>query len=104
MRGALREFVCDSLSGARFAGRGLYRAARVTALLDDHFSGRVDASNKIFALLMLELWYQKFVAPALEGNDRHWGELQDQMKDAIKLGDFLSYNKLIRKHCHNSGT
>jgi asparagine synthase (glutamine-hydrolysing) len=61
MRGALREFVCDSLSGARFAGRGLYRAARVTALLDDHFSGRVDASNKIFALLMLELWYQKFV-------------------------------------------
>ncbi len=61
MRAQLKDFVRDSFASAQFSGRGLYRAQRVTALLDDHFSGRVDASNKIFALLMLELWYQKFV-------------------------------------------
>ena len=49
------------LPSTQFSGRGLYRAKSVTRLLDDHFSGQKDVSNKIFALLMLELWHQKFV-------------------------------------------
>ena len=61
MRTELRDFVCDTLASARFRGRGLYRAKSVTALLDNHFSGRMDVSNKIFALLMLELWHRKFI-------------------------------------------
>ena len=74
MRAELREFVRDSLASSRFAARGLYRREGVEALLDGHFSGRVDASNKIYALLMLELWHQRFVdarrellAPAAAG-------------------------------------
>jgi asparagine synthase (glutamine-hydrolysing) len=61
MRTELREFVCDTLASASFRGRGLYRDDRAAALLDDHLSGRQDVSNKIFALLALELWHQKFV-------------------------------------------
>jgi len=61
MRAELRDFVCDTFADGRFRGRGFYRPEGVAALLDSHFSGRVDASNKIFALLMLELWHQKFV-------------------------------------------
>jgi asparagine synthase (glutamine-hydrolysing) len=61
MRSELKEFVRDSLAPAQVARRGLYRAESVTALLDDHFSEAADHSNKIFALLMLELWYQRFV-------------------------------------------
>jgi asparagine synthase (glutamine-hydrolysing) len=61
MRSELKEFVCDSLAPAQVARRGLYHAESVTALLRDHFSEAADHSNKIFALLMLELWYQRFV-------------------------------------------
>ncbi|MBV8890347.1 MAG: asparagine synthase (glutamine-hydrolyzing) [Alphaproteobacteria bacterium] len=61
MRAELQDFVRGNLNSRRFAERGLYRPEAVAGLLDDHFTGRVDASNKIFALLMLELWFQKFV-------------------------------------------
>lgn len=61
MRRELKEFVRDSLSQSAIARRGLFRPRNVAALLDGHFSGRVDASNKIFSLLMLELWHQAFV-------------------------------------------
>ncbi|HEV2547572.1 MAG TPA: asparagine synthase (glutamine-hydrolyzing) [Stellaceae bacterium] len=61
MRGELREFVRDSLSEGAIARRGIFRPREVTALFDSHFSGKVDASNKIFSLLMLELWHQAFV-------------------------------------------
>ena len=60
MQHELREFVGDNLTSARLMERGLYRPEAVKALLDTHLSGRVDASNKLFALLMLELWYQRF--------------------------------------------
>lgn len=61
MRDELRNFVCDCLTGSRLMERGLYHRKAVSALLDTHMSGRTDASNKIFALLMLELWYQQFL-------------------------------------------
>ena len=60
MRTELKDFVFESLTTTRFGERGLYRRPAVMKLLADHFDGRVDASNKIFALLMLELWHQKF--------------------------------------------
>jgi asparagine synthase (glutamine-hydrolysing) len=61
MRSELRDFIHDSLTGPRFLQRGLFRQQAVVSLIDGHFCGRFDASNKIFALLMLELWYQRFV-------------------------------------------
>jgi asparagine synthase (glutamine-hydrolysing) len=61
MRNELKEFVRDHLSASRFRSRGLFRPARVDALLDAHFSGQADSSNKIIALLMLELWFRQMV-------------------------------------------
>src|SRR3954447_5434427 len=61
MRGELRDFVRDTLTPSRIRARGLFRPESVEALLDDHFSERKDASNKIFVLLMLETWQQLFV-------------------------------------------
>jgi asparagine synthase (glutamine-hydrolysing) len=60
LRHELKEFIRDVLAPSRIASRGLFRPKRVSALLDDHFAGRADASNRIFALLMLELWMQQF--------------------------------------------
>ncbi len=61
MRAELQDFVRSSLGDRRFVERGLYRPEAVEKLVDSHFSGKIDASNKIFALLMLELWFQRFV-------------------------------------------
>jgi asparagine synthase (glutamine-hydrolysing) len=61
MRRELREFVQDSLSEETLRRRGLFRPGQVTRLIQDHLDGRVDASNRIFVLLMLELWFERFV-------------------------------------------
>jgi len=61
LRNELKEFILDQLAPDRIARRGLFRPRQVAALLHGHFSGRIDASNRIFVLLMLELWMQQFV-------------------------------------------
>jgi asparagine synthase (glutamine-hydrolysing) len=61
MRRELREFVQDSLSEETLRRRGWFRPGQVTRLVQDHLDGRVDASNRIFVLLMLELWFERFV-------------------------------------------
>jgi asparagine synthase (glutamine-hydrolysing) len=61
MRGELREFVQDSLSEETVKRRGLFRPDRVARLVQDHLAGRTDASNKILVLLMMELWFERFV-------------------------------------------
>jgi asparagine synthase (glutamine-hydrolysing) len=61
MRNELREFIRDNLAETRIRRRGLLRPEAVTKLLDDHFSEAFDGSNRIYSLLMLELWHQHFV-------------------------------------------
>jgi asparagine synthase (glutamine-hydrolysing) len=61
MRSELREFVRDNLTASHIRRRGHFSPQAVETVISDHFSGKRDASNKIFAMLMLELWYQTFV-------------------------------------------
>jgi asparagine synthase (glutamine-hydrolysing) len=61
MRLELRDFVRDTLTRTRLSQRGFFRPQAVESMLDDHFSERRDSSNKIFAILMLELWHELFV-------------------------------------------
>jgi asparagine synthase (glutamine-hydrolysing) len=61
MRGELRDFVQDSLAEDTLRRRGLFRPERVTRLVQDHLAGRTEASNKIFVVLMLGLWFDRFV-------------------------------------------
>jgi asparagine synthase (glutamine-hydrolysing) len=60
MREELRPYIRDAFASTRFRARGLYRPKAVETLLERHFSGAADCSNKIFAMLMLELWHQRF--------------------------------------------
>jgi asparagine synthase (glutamine-hydrolysing) len=71
MRSELKEFVRDNLARSHIQRRGIFRPDAVEALVEDHFEERRDASNKIFSLLMLELWHQTFV-------DRRAGFAQEQ--------------------------
>jgi asparagine synthase (glutamine-hydrolysing) len=61
LRHELKHFIRDALAPSRIARRGLFKQRQIAVLLDDHFAGRSDASNQIFALLMLELWMQQFL-------------------------------------------
>jgi asparagine synthase (glutamine-hydrolysing) len=60
MRNELHDFVRDTLTSQSLMERGLFHRGAVRDLLNQHTSGGTDSSNKIFALVMLELWFQKF--------------------------------------------
>jgi asparagine synthase (glutamine-hydrolysing) len=67
LRDELREFIQDQLSADTIARRGIFHRNAAATVITQHFEGKVDASNKIFAMLMLELWFKAFVddRPAL---------------------------------------
>jgi asparagine synthase (glutamine-hydrolysing) len=61
-RGELRDLAGDLLLGSQ---RGLFRRAAVERLLNEHASGRADHGHRLWTLVMLELWQQRYVdAPA----------------------------------------
>jgi len=60
LRKELKEFILDQLAPERIARRGMFRPRQVSALLEGHSTGGIEASNRIFVLLMLELWMQQF--------------------------------------------
>ena len=62
-RGPLRELVHDSLLGRDFLDRGIVAPDFVRYLLKEHASGRRSNHHQIYALLMLELWFQNLEEP-----------------------------------------
>jgi len=63
LRGPLREFLREQLADGRFAARGLFNSAAVQRMLSQHESGACDWSNRLWALMMLELWFRTFIDP-----------------------------------------
>jgi asparagine synthase (glutamine-hydrolysing) len=57
----LRPFVCDHLARSRLQEMGFVDGQMVEKLLQEHFSGRLDNSHKIWCLLTLSLWWQQFM-------------------------------------------
>jgi asparagine synthase (glutamine-hydrolysing) len=60
-RGPLRGFPREILLDRKTLDRGWFRAQAVTQLLDDHEQGTHDNTNKIWALIQLELWLRMFI-------------------------------------------
>ena len=60
LRGPLAELAADLLSEARLRRRGLLRPAPVVRLIDEHRAGRRSHADRLFALMVLELWQQAF--------------------------------------------
>lgn len=53
----LREVIDDSLLGGELVSTGFLNRPAVSALVEEHRSGREDRSKQIWQLLTLELWY-----------------------------------------------
>ncbi|QCI63470.1 asparagine synthase (glutamine-hydrolyzing) [Phreatobacter stygius] len=62
LRTEMRDFAYDMLTGGRASARGLFDMAQVRRLLDRHNAGE-NWATRIWALLMLELWYRVWIDP-----------------------------------------
>ena len=60
-RGALRDLPGEVLLDPRSLERGYFRESAVRGLIDRHLGGAEDTSNKLWALLQLELWLRTYV-------------------------------------------
>jgi len=59
--GKLKSYVQATLAPERLARHGLFRISAVEALLDEHYSQRANRGNQIWNILMLQLWWERYV-------------------------------------------
>jgi len=60
-RGKLQPFLRETILSERSLNRGLFRPEAVKQLVELHTRGERDFSHQLWTLLMLELWFQRFV-------------------------------------------
>ena len=63
LRGPLQGFLREQLLSDASARRGLLRADAVRRMVELHTEGQRDYTNQLWTLLMLELWFQRFIDP-----------------------------------------
>jgi asparagine synthase (glutamine-hydrolysing) len=61
LRGPMQDFLRGHLLSEKSARRGLLRPEAVRRLVELHTRGERDYTNQLWTLLMLELWFQRFV-------------------------------------------
>ena len=61
IRGRMQPFLREHLLSERLARRGLLRPEAVRRMVEQHTSGALDHTHQLWTLLMLELWFQRFI-------------------------------------------
>jgi asparagine synthase (glutamine-hydrolysing) len=61
LRGPLQPMLQDLVGSRRSLERGVFEPVEVRRLLDEHHRGRADHEHRLWQLLMLELWFRRFV-------------------------------------------
>ena len=61
LKGALSEMLESALSRQSLESRGLLNAAPVAKLIEDHRANRIDGTDKLLALLNLEIWCRVYL-------------------------------------------
>ena len=61
LRGDLRPLVDDLLSPERVRARGLFCVERVQALKQEHLAGRRSHADRLWTLMMAELWLREYL-------------------------------------------
>jgi asparagine synthase (glutamine-hydrolysing) len=60
-RGPMQQFLRETLLSEKAAKRGLFDSARVRGIIDEHVENKLDHSHRLWTLLMLELWFERFI-------------------------------------------
>jgi asparagine synthase (glutamine-hydrolysing) len=61
MRNELKDLILTVLLEPKTLQRGYFNPQAVQQLLDEHFRGRRNHSDRIWRMLMLELWHRNFL-------------------------------------------
>jgi asparagine synthase (glutamine-hydrolysing) len=61
MRTSLREMAYDLLLSAKATSRGIFQPAYVERLLSEHMTGTAQHDSRLWALLILELWFRMWL-------------------------------------------
>jgi asparagine synthase (glutamine-hydrolysing) len=57
----MQPFLRDTLLSEKSLSRGLFRPDAVRELIDSHVAVKADHSHRLWSLLMLELWFERFI-------------------------------------------
>jgi asparagine synthase (glutamine-hydrolysing) len=60
-RGKLQPFLRETILAEQSLKRGLFKPEAVRQLVELHTRGERDYSHQLWTLLMLELWFQRFI-------------------------------------------
>ena len=61
LRGELKDYLRENLLSEKFAKRGIVKLDLVRHLVEEHINGKQDFTPQLWTLLMLELWFQRFI-------------------------------------------
>ncbi len=62
-RGEMKDFVRGVLLSEKSLKRGVVKPEMMQKYVDEHTAGKFDHAFQIWSLLMLELWFQRFIDP-----------------------------------------
>ena len=57
----LKDYIFELLNADSINSRGIFNYSYVQELLDSHFKGRGVFTHQIYALLVFELWCEKYL-------------------------------------------
>lgn len=60
-RGAMQPFLRETLLSEKALGRGLFKPEQVREIINQHTEEKIDHSDRLWSLLMLELWFKRFI-------------------------------------------
>lgn len=97
MRRELKDDLARLLLEPRSLQRGYFNRQMLGGLLDEHFRGRRDHSEKIWALLMFELWHRNFLeAPRLAESETPPVPALGEMDISQGKGRSVTFNSSLR--------
>jgi asparagine synthase (glutamine-hydrolysing) len=60
-RGVMQPFLRETLLSEKALARGLFKPEQVHKLINEHVEHKSDHAHRLWTLLMLELWFQRFI-------------------------------------------
>ncbi|MFN3567079.1 MAG: asparagine synthase-related protein, partial [Burkholderiaceae bacterium] len=77
MKGALSEMLAGALSRESVQARGLLDYAPIARLIEDHRANRIDGTDRLLALLNLEIWCRVYL------DRRSSADVAEELKEAV---------------------